>query len=110
MTPDNQAPAPNDGITELPDGSAFAVVSMPLPSDHWLYAPHNNEPPMPYRMGTENPEREVWARMLREAGRYAVRTATMNGRESDFDPDALVQNLIVGFLGYWTKDGKDSQL
>jgi len=23
----------------------------------------------------------------------------------DFDPDALIQNLIVGFLGYHTFDG-----
>lgn len=26
-----------EGVTVLPDGSAFAVVSMPLPQTHWLY-------------------------------------------------------------------------
>lgn len=29
----------------------------------------------------------------------------MNGSEMDFDPDALLDNLVVGFLGYWTRDG-----
>lgn len=27
-------------VTVLPDGSAFATASWPLPKDHWLYAPH----------------------------------------------------------------------
>jgi hypothetical protein len=56
-------------------------------------------------MGTDNPEREKWKNMLKEAGRYAIRTATMNGKEMDFDPDALVQNLVTGMLGYNTPDG-----
>lgn len=47
------------------------------------------------------------AEMIRLAGKYAVRCATMNGKEMDFDPDALLQNLVIGFLGYWTDDGID---
>jgi hypothetical protein len=43
--------------------------------------------------------------MLILAGKYAVRSATLKGTVMDFDPDALIQNLIVGFLGYYTKDG-----
>ncbi|WP_338615489.1 hypothetical protein [Pigmentiphaga sp. CHJ604] len=88
----------------LPDGSGFAVASMPLPKDHWLTQPGFNTPPMPMRMGA-GAERERLAEMLRAAGRYAVRCATMNGQDEDFDPDALVQNLVVGALGYWTDDG-----
>ena len=47
--------------------------------------------------------------MIRLAGKYAVRCATMNGKEMDFDPDALLQNLVVGFLGYFTEDGLDHE-
>lgn len=92
----------------LPDGSGGATMSMPLPKDHWLTAEHDNTPPMPMRLGTDNPLREPMAQALRAAGRYAVRCATMNGKEDDFDPDALVQNLVTGFLGYWTPNGLSS--
>ena len=103
-------------ITEmgaLPDGSGFAIMSMPLPKDHWIYKQKGadfNVPPMPFRMGTNeaprlNRTREMWSDALRAAGRYAVKCATMDGTEMDFDPDALLQNLVVGFLGYWTEDG-----
>lgn len=97
----------------LPDNSGFAVMSMPLPKDHWLTKEGFNVPPMPMRMGTESilvhgKTRQMWAEELRAAGRYAVRCATMNGKENDFDPDALIQCLVVGFLGYWTPDGLSS--
>ena len=32
----------------------------------------------------------------------------MNGKEMDFDPGALLQNLVVGMLGYWTENGLSS--
>ena len=32
-------------VTILPDGSAFGVMSFPLPKDHWLYAPYEYEHP-----------------------------------------------------------------
>jgi hypothetical protein len=98
----------------LPDGSGFATVSIPLPKNHWLYEDKGfNVPPMPFRMGTAdaprmNMTREMWADALREAGKYAYRCATMNGKEQDLDPDALLQNLVVGFLGYWTPNGLSS--
>ena len=111
-------------ITEmgaLPDGSGFAMMSIPLRKDHWIYGAKPEEcnkvgddyyepPPMPFRMGTKdaprlNRTRQMWEEALRAAGRYAVRSATMKGAEMDFDPDALLQNLIVGFLGYHTDDG-----
>lgn len=92
----------------LPDDSGFATASFPLRKDHWIYTTNENgycgEPPAPMRMG-EGPERTKMANMLREAGMYAVRASTMCGREEDFDPDAMLQNFIVGMLGYWTEDG-----
>lgn len=101
---------------ELPDGSGAAVMSMPLPKDHWIYERHasGNIPPMPLRVGAEENitiegfpplTRRDLENMLRSAGQYAIRCATMNGRETDFDPDALIQQLIVGMLGYHTPTG-----
>ncbi len=109
----------DDGVTVLPDGSAFAVAEFPLPKDHWIYGDRAMErkvdygdgthgwhepPPMPMRMGTDNSQREAMADMVRQAARYALRASTMKGQE-DFDPDAVVQNMVVGFLGYFTPDG-----
>jgi hypothetical protein len=94
----------------LPDGSGFATMSMPLPKNHWLTADPDgfNVPPMPFRMGVGHPCRKGLQEALRAAGKYACRCATMNGKEMDFDPDALLQNLIVGFLGYHTENGFSS--
>jgi len=97
----------------LPDGSGFATMSLPLPKDHWIYATaegYTPPPPMPFRIGTEgapvlNRTREMWAEGIRAACRYAVQASTMRGQEMDFDPDAMVQNMVVGMLGYWTPDG-----
>lgn len=95
-------------ITVLPDGSAFGVISLPLPNGHWLFAEPESgceEPPMPMQMGTDDPRRVEMKEMLQRAGRYAIRAATSNGKINDFDPDALIQNLIIGMLGYNTTDG-----
>lgn len=90
----------------LPDGSGFATASFPLPEGHWIYREGYDEPPAPLLMGTGSPLREPLAEMIREVGRYAVRASTMNGKEMDFDPDAMLQNLVVGLLGVWTETGK----
>lgn len=87
----------------LPDGSGFATLSMELPKDHWLYQ-SNDAPPMPWRIG-EGKERMLMAEGIRAAAKYAIRAATMSGKDENFDPDAMVQNFIVGMLGYWTEDG-----
>lgn len=106
----------------LPDGSGFATMSMPLPKNHWLTADQDkcDDPPAPLRMGTGDKiiiiingvtlhlTRQEFSEMVRAAGRYAVRGATMNGREIDFAPDALLQNLIVGMFGYHTPNGLSS--
>lgn len=118
-------------ITEmgrLPDGSGFAIMSMPLNKEHWIYKGDvqnswgpSNVPPMPFKMGTKEVIR-LWpyrlpipgiqtltkqdmADRIRAAGKYAIRCATMNGKDMDFDPDALLQNLVTGMVGYWTANG-----
>jgi hypothetical protein len=90
-------------VTILPDGSAFAVMSFPLPKDHWIYAPWE------YRDGEHEPvelPKPLLTHADREAVvaavRYAVRGATMRGRETDFDPDALVQNAVYALCGPYT--------
>ena len=96
-------PKPMDGAI-LPDGSAFFVASFPLPKDHWIYNPEHDEPPMRALVGI-SPERTERAEVIREAARWAIRAATMKGTEMDFDPDALVQNMVIALLGYWSEDG-----
>lgn len=113
-------------ITEcaaLPDGSGFAMMSMPLPKDHWSLSPDTiNVPPMPLRLGVRDAAYVTIVRvdgtvtklsltridfhaLVRDVGRYAFRCASMNGKETDIDPDALIQNLQVGMTGYNTETG-----
>ena len=88
--------------TVLPDGSAFFTASMPLPKDHWIYAPNCQEwdelrdtsADVPHPILTSADRQFVIA-----AVRYAVRGATMNGKDVDFDPDALVQNACYALCG-----------
>ena len=89
-----------ESVTVLPDGSAFGVVSFPLPRDHWLYAERE------YDDGADQPKElpaPILTHELRSAVeaavRYAVRGATNCGKEPDFDPDALVQNAVYALCG-----------
>jgi len=99
-------------VGPLPDGSGFAIMSMPLPENHWIYQGDklgdgtvvSGEPPAPFRMG-KNDLRDTLANVIREVGKYTIKASTMCGKDMDFDPDAMLQNLVVGFLGYWTEDG-----
>jgi len=91
--------SPNGPGVRLPDGSGACVASFPLPKDHWLYAEGYNEPPMPQRVGVGSKRNEL-ADQIQAATRYAIRASTMNGKETNFDPDAMVQNMIFGLLGY----------
>lgn len=97
----NAAP---DNCTILPDGSAFALAPYPLPKNHWLYAPREYEPgaeepkELPHPILTHAHRAEVVA-----AVRYAIRGATMCGKEPDFDPDALVQNAVYALCGPFKK-------
>jgi hypothetical protein len=89
-------------FTKLPDGSAFGVMSFPLPADHWLTAPavdgwdseRDCMPDTPHPI-LDNSQREA----VKAAIRWAVRGATMRGQEMDFDPDALVLNAAYALCG-----------
>jgi len=94
----------NTPVTVLPDGSGFFTASFPLPRDHWSTVDGANVPPMPLRMA-EGDARKRMADAIRAATKYAIRASTFNGKDPDFDPDALVQNMVVGLLGYHTADG-----
>lgn len=79
----------------LPDGSSFFTASLPLPKEHWLYASNPTDPvDLPPPLLTHTNREQVIA-----AIRYAVRGATMCGKEKDFDPDALVQNAVYALCG-----------
>lgn len=93
----------------FPDGHAFMTASFPLPKEHWIYKVEADgfaaAPPMPFRMGESDPRRQAFENMVRAAAEYAVKASTRNGKDEDFDPDAMVQNMVVGMLGYHTADG-----
>ena len=91
-------------VTLLPDGSAFGVMSFPLPESHWLYAERE------YHDGEHEPielGKPILTHELRDAVvsavRYAIRGATNCGKEMDFDPDALVQNAVYALCGPYTR-------
>lgn len=90
------------------DGHGFAIASFPLPKNHWSKLPGDNVPPMPMQIGV-GPERDALAEKVRAAVRYAYRASTMNGQDEDIDPDALIQNVVVGLLGYRTPTGFGSE-
>jgi len=78
-----------------------AIFSYPLPKQHWLYAERE------YREGelepTELPKpilnRRADGEAIIAAVRYAIRGATNCGKEIDFDPDALVLNVLYALCG-----------
>lgn len=94
---DNQCWVPGLGYTGSvvsPGGSACSC-----------WEPKENVSPMPLRMGTDSDRRRGMEEAVRAAAKYAIRASTMNGAIIDFDPDAMVQNMAVGLLGYNTPTG-----
>ena len=88
-------------MKKLPDGSGFFTASLPLPADHWLYAPRKYT--RPNQVEPDELPAPILTHELREqvtaAIRYAIRSATMCGKEPDFDPDAMVQNAVYALCG-----------
>lgn len=82
----------------LPDGSSFFTMSFPLPENHWLHLPGFNDSPAPF-MEESKDNRKEWQEKITKAAKYAIRSATMNGKIVDFDPDAMLQQIIVGLIG-----------
>lgn len=96
-TPPTRSPTMN---TILPDNSAFFTASLPLPKDHWIYKPTEyvgNE------IEPSDKPKPILTHALKDqvvsAARYAIRASTMNGAEKDFDPDAMVLNMIAALCG-----------
>lgn len=99
------ADATNGTITDvqsLPDGSGCAMLSMPLPQDHWIYEDHPEgwDRVRDTFLDTPHPflDRALIPQLI-DALKYAIRGATMCGKVMDFDPDALVQNAIYAMCG-----------
>ena len=97
-----------NNYTVLPDGSAFSVMSFPLPEDHWLCAPReyaSDEAVDPIDLPAP-----ILTHALREnviaAIRYAIRASTNCGQENDFDPDAMVQNAVYALCGPYSPTTK----
>lgn len=94
--------ARDNAVTVLPDGSAFSVASFPLPSDHWLYAPQCAEWDVKRDTSADTPIPIIGndqRALVIAAMRWAIRGATMNGKEKDFDPDALALNAAYALCG-----------
>ena len=92
----------SNDVTVLPDGSAFSVGSFPLPTGHWLYAPQCSEWDSERDTSADTP-RPILDNSQRKAViaavRYAIRGATFNGTDLDFDPDALALNAAYALCG-----------
>lgn len=85
-----------------------------LPENHWLFSnPEYRTPPMGLRVGQVVPGdsryRAVLSRHVVNAARYALRDATRNGTSRDIDPDALVQQIVIGLFGYHTDQGLSAE-
>ena len=100
---DEQPAQQQEPVAVLPDGSAFGVMSYPLPKDHWLYAErqYNDGEYEPVELGKPILTHELRSAVV-SAVRYAIRGATNCGKEVDFDPDALVQNAVYALCGPYT--------
>lgn len=96
-------------VGSLPDGSGFATMSFPLREDHWLYEldEHGHSPRPPYHLlaPAQSKARQYLEPLMMDAVKYGVKCATMNGREDDFDPDALVGQARNGMFGLHTDTG-----
>lgn len=84
------------------------VLRIPLDDDHWVFE-DCGEPPAPFRMGVKTSARNFMRMFIVRAAKYAVKASTMSWKANSFDPDALVQNMVIGFLGYKTEDGRPSE-
>lgn len=105
-----------EGIVTISAGYGQETTRTDLSRLHWLYAVaedgSNLPPPMGLRCGLSNANdrryRDVLARHVANAVRYGLKSATLNGRLRDFDPDALVENTIIGLFGHPTDDGLET--
>lgn len=95
-------------VNDVGDGSGFAVMSLPLPEDHWLYATTEDgfTPNPTYELLIGNcPARDYLEDLLKPGIQHGIKAATRCGRDEDFDPDALARNVVIGHFGVYTDDG-----
>ena len=96
-----------------PDGeSGSAVMSMPLPDDHWLNKTDDDgnigEARPTMLLGGDALSREFLTQAIRPGVQHGLRDATRAGREEDFDPDAVVAGTLRGLFGVFTATGRAS--
>ncbi len=88
------------------------VVAYALPVTHWIYSalePVAEDAPAFDEIDTE--VRTQFVQDLKAAGRNAIRKATQFGKDMDFDPDALIIDLVLelcGPTGPQVAEGKSS--
>lgn len=92
------------GVTVLPDGSAFAVMSYKLPEDHWSTAEVLEGEKMTGECSNmacppESRVQRYLGAQIELATKVGYRGASMYGKVSDIDPDALTQNVRFALLG-----------
>jgi hypothetical protein len=83
---------------KTPDGFS-AVVSFPLPENHWIYEEHG-KPPATLHIDSLDIRMELES-IFKDAVKYAVQASTMSGKDMDFDPDAMIQNFMIALFGYY---------
>ncbi len=71
------------------------------PKDHWLNDPQC-PPPMGSKLGTENAVYAERTGKLRAAARYAF-------LKGNSDPDAFIEDLVIGLHGYATPTGDKAE-
>lgn len=77
----------------LPDGSSFFTASYPLPKDHWIYDKTCFNELSPIKDNIVTRERVI------HDTKIAIQKSTNYGKEMDFDPDAVIQNLSTLLFG-----------
>jgi hypothetical protein len=85
-------------VANFPDGHTAMVVSFPLSKNHWIYE-DSGEPPAPLKIESIETRMHLES-VFKDAVKYAVKASTLSGKEMDFDPDAMIQNFMVGLFGY----------
>jgi hypothetical protein len=75
------------------DNHGYATISYPLPKNHWIYQKNPVDPPDRIYSPITNELRHD----IIESAKWAIRAATDSGRIEDFDPDAILQNILFAF-------------
>lgn len=96
-----------DDWTVLPDGSAYGVIELSLPADHWIYTDwefSSDDAVRPVEIENVSIP-EDYHENVKAAVRYALRGATGCGRDMSFDPDAVILNVLYALREKEKDDG-----